>query len=262
MRFILATALMLILSNYTSIAQEYQLGKPIIEVKKGEFFKKKAWVTIDFRLAGTELRFTRDGSEPTATSSLYKKPIPIKNSSTLKVKAFKDGFLPSETVTTKLIQLGAHIENVMIRPEASKMYAGNGAATLTDQQAGSLNFRDGNWLGYNKGPITIILDLGKIKTVNEVIVSTLTSAGSWVMPPTSIVVRRSLDGAHFRVDKEMEIPVFRQNDPSGKVYYNIILSGFKSRYIELTINPLTTLPDWHPGKGNAAWIFLDEIIIN
>ena len=262
MRFIFALGLILLMSHSNMMAQEYQLSKPIIQVKKGELFKKKALVSVDFRLADTELRYTTDGSEPRATSSLYKKSIRIKSSSTFKVKAFKNGFIPSETVTTKLVQLGAKIENAMIRPEPSKSYAGNGAATLTDQKAGSLNFRDGNWLGYNKGPIVITLDLGKNKTVNEVIISTLTSAGAWIMPPTSIVVRRSLDGAHFRVDKEIDIPVFQQNDPSGKVYYNISPSGFKSRYIELTINSLSTLPDWHPGKGNAAWVFLDEIIIN
>lgn len=262
MRFVLALGVTLLMSHSNMMAQEYQLGKPIIQVKEGELFKKKALVTVDFRLADTELRYTTDGSEPTANSSLYKKSIRVKKSSTLKVKAFKDGFISSETVVTKLVQLGAKVEQAMIRPEPSKSYAGNGAATLTDQKAGSLNFRDGNWLGYNKGPVVIILDLGKNKDMNEVIVSTLNSAGAWIMPPTSIVVRRSLDGAHFRVDKEMDIPVFQQNDPSGKTYYNIKLSGFKSRFIELTINPLSTLPDWHPGKGNAAWVFLDEIIIN
>lgn len=262
MRFVLVMLLVLLMNNSALIAQEYQLGKPIIHVKGGEFFKKKALVIFDFRLAETALRFTTDGSEPTTTSSLYKKSIPIKNSSILKVKAFKNGFLPSETVTTKLIQLGERVEKAMIRPEASKAYPGNGAATLIDQQAGSLNFRDGNWLGYNQGPIIITLDLGEIKTVNEVIVSALTSAGSWIMPPTSIVIRGSFDGAHFMIDKEMNIPLLQQNDPSGKAYYNLALSGVKYRYIELLINPLSNLPDWHPGKGNAAWVFLDEIIIH
>lgn len=243
-------------------AQEYQLSKPIIRIAEGPFFKKQAIVTTDFRLEGAQLYYTLDDSEPTKNSKRYKKAIKVKTSSTFKVKAFKDGFQPSETVSTKLIQLGEGIEKALIRPAPSATYAGNGASTLTDQQAGSLNFRDGNWLGYNQGPIFITLDLGKNKSVNEVIVSTLTSAAAWIMPPTAIEVRGSLDGVHFTIDMEIDIPDFQQHDPSGKVYYNLALSGAKYRSIEIAIYPLTKLPNWHPGKGNAAWVFLDEIIIN
>ncbi len=242
-------------------AQEYQLSKPLIKVDGGGFFKKKAKIEIDFRLEGSTLHYTLDGTEPTEASKQYKKPLTVKKSGVIKVKAFKSGFLPSETITTAVHKLGWKIEAVALSPDPAKSYAGDGANTLIDQQAGSLNFRDGKWLGYNKGPITITLDLGKVKRVEEVLVSTLTAAGAWIMPPASIAIYTSIDGAHFKEFNQLNIPPQKQNDPSGKIYYGFPLSGLKYQSIQLVITPFGSLPDWHPGKGNAGWVFLDEIII-
>ena len=34
------------------------------------------------------------------------------------------------------------------------------------------------------------------------------------------------------------------------------------RYIKLLINPVGKLPAWHAGKGQKAWIFIDEVFVN
>lgn len=52
---------------------------------------------------GTSLLYTTDGSEPSEqseTSSLYTGPIPVEDYVALKVKAFKEGLIPSETVSS------------------------------------------------------------------------------------------------------------------------------------------------------------------
>jgi hypothetical protein len=32
--------------------------------------------------------------------------------------------------------------------------------------------------------------------------------------------------------------------------------------IKLVVTPLSKLPKWHPGKGEKAWIFADEVFLN
>ncbi len=242
-------------------AQEYQLSKPLVRIDGGGFFTKKADITFDFRLEGASLRYTLDGTEPTEASALYRKKLTVKKSSIVKVKAFKTGFRPSETITTEVHKLGKAIKSIELSPGPGPSYAGQGGQTLIDQQAGSLNFRDGRWIGYNKGPITITLDLGKVKKVEEILVSTLTAAGAWIMPPTTIAGKLSEDDREYTEVPELQINEQKQEDPSGKVYYHIKTENARCRYVKLVIQPLPTLPDWHPGKGNAGWVFLDEIII-
>ncbi|MCE7992135.1 MAG: hypothetical protein HEP71_09145 [Roseivirga sp.] len=261
MRLKIVSFLFLLLCTCILSAQQYQLSKPLIRVDGGGFFEKKAGVTVDFRLEGANLYYTLDGTEPTETSKRYKKGLKLKKSGVVKVKAFKTGFLPSETITTAVHKLGEKIQSIKITPEPPAAYAGDGGSTLIDQQAGSLNFRDGKWLGYNKGPITLTIDLGKAKKVDEILLSTLTAAGAWIMPPTSVSSKLSIDGQSFTPCPALDIAAQKQMDPSGKVYYRISTSDEKCRFIQLVIQPLKELPEWHPGKGNAGWIFMDEIII-
>lgn len=254
--------LLLITISLALRGQEYQLAKPLVKIEGGSFFEKRATLVLDFRLEDAEIRFTLDGSEPTELSALYEKSISVKKSSKLKIKAFKTGFLPSETVSTELVKLGRKIKSIEISPDASKSYPGNGGATLIDRKSGSLNFRDGNWLGYNFGPVTVTIDLGKKKGIQEVILSTLTSSGSWIMPPHAIQSFFSQDGETFEEGQNLTILIPKDHTSGGKSYYKIQNEAGKVRYVKLVIQPLKELPEWHPGKGSAAWMFLDEIIIN
>ena len=58
---------------------------------------------VTFSLAcatdGAQIRYTIDGSEPTATSTLYSAPITLITTTTVKAKAFKTTWLDSETAT-------------------------------------------------------------------------------------------------------------------------------------------------------------------
>jgi hypothetical protein len=34
------------------------------------------------------------------------------------------------------------------------------------------------------------------------------------------------------------------------------------KYMKIVVKPLQKLPKWHDGKGQRAWIFLSEIVVN
>ncbi|MBX2972888.1 MAG: CotH kinase family protein [Flavobacteriales bacterium] len=57
----------------------------------------------DLNPAPSELRYTLDGSEPTATSTLYTGPLTISTRSVLKVRAFKAGLAPSAVATASYL---------------------------------------------------------------------------------------------------------------------------------------------------------------
>lgn len=59
------------------------------------FFNDQVVVNCGTATDGAEIRYTIDGSEPTKNSIRYEMPFILKNSATIKLKAFKTGFTPS-----------------------------------------------------------------------------------------------------------------------------------------------------------------------
>jgi alpha-tubulin suppressor-like RCC1 family protein len=81
-------------------------------------------VTIATTTTGAEVRYTTDGTEPTATSSLYAAPLSVTLTTTLKAKAFKTGWTPSDTGTaTYTINYGAVsaglAHSVVLKPDGT-----------------------------------------------------------------------------------------------------------------------------------------------
>ena len=69
------------------------LAKPTLSLKSG-FYAAAQTLSVTGP-AGAALRYTTDGSEPTATSTLYSVPLTISASQVLRVGAFADGLAPS-----------------------------------------------------------------------------------------------------------------------------------------------------------------------
>lgn len=62
-------------------------------------FTDRIDVHLGSATADTRIYYTPDGSEPTEQSALYKGAIPVDKTTTIKAKAFKDGFAPSRTLS-------------------------------------------------------------------------------------------------------------------------------------------------------------------
>jgi hypothetical protein len=73
---------------------------------EGGTYTSAQTVTIACATPGAQIRYTTNGSEPTATSTLYSAPIPVNATTTLKAKAFLTSWNPSLTATAAYIITG------------------------------------------------------------------------------------------------------------------------------------------------------------
>ena len=69
------------------------------------------------------------------------------------------------------------------------------------------------------------------------------------------------DGARFREVARLQSGVAA--DEYGVLFRDLIaeLDGIEARYLRVSARNLGTIPEWHPGRGEAAWIFIDEILV-
>lgn len=80
--------------------------------------------------------------------------------------------------------------------------------------------------------------------------------------PKSVAYFASDDGKDFHLLKKVSKTVEDENR-------SILVESFetrlqnpeKLRYIKVKVRSPLECPSWHPGAGNPAWIFSDEIIV-
>lgn len=95
-------------------------------------------VTISSSTAGATIRYTLNGSEPTESSTVYSTPINVSANTTIKAKAWADGFDPSYTATAAYV-FPVMVQNIsQLRQQAadnSTLYYVSGNAILTFKQS-------------------------------------------------------------------------------------------------------------------------------
>ena len=79
--------------------QMAQLPEPVFSPAAMAFTADSLDVTLSCATAGATIRYTLDGSEPTSSSPAYSTPITIAAKTTIRAKAFKQGYIASDTAS-------------------------------------------------------------------------------------------------------------------------------------------------------------------
>ncbi len=244
--------------HYCFAQQQFQLATPMIKYRS-VFFTDTTSFTINFNQPGATVHYTLNGEEPTENDLLYKTPVRITKRTIVKAKAFSNNFSVSETVAAEFIKDGKKIKQVSFT-KPNEVYATTNAAILNDNIGGNMNYKGGTWLGYNNDTVEINIELKKKENINSVLVNILQDENSWLFLPEQVLV-------YYYNDKQKAFL------PAGKQFFfsespgtkkstakEIIFSKkIKTNTLKLILLPLKKIPYWHPGKGNHAWLFIDEI---
>ena len=148
----------------------------------------------------------------------------------------------------------------------NEQYKGNGAATLCDNKKGTPdNFRDPAWLGCREQPFAAIAFFDKNSPpVKSVTLSCGVNVGSYIMPPTRVEVWGGPDKSRLKLLKAIVPTPYTKADLGKTQTSGLRLDIPAAQYpcLKVVALPLSKLPDWHPGKGDKGWVFVDEILFN
>lgn len=204
-----------------------------------------------------EIRYTTDGSEPTAESPVFPGKIVIPNSEIFKAARFQSGKKISET-TTQEFKFGMSTgRSVSLQNQPSPKYQGNGAFTLVDGISDGANLAGKDWLGFSGQDFEAVIDLGEKQSVTMVAPHFMQNTGSWIYYPTELEILVSKDGKKFT---SVLKHVRKNDDKNGNPVF--MLRQQKARYVKVIAKNTPTIPAGNPGAGNPAWLFIDEIYIN
>lgn len=244
----------------TSVSNYPIITAPIIQ-SESKSFKEQQQITITAPgTKGPTIVYTTDGSEPVKKSLLYFKPIIIDSSCTIKTKIYsgKD----SSSITTAHFFKKPNKWSIIINSKYNKQYTAGGDEGLIDGVYGSVNWRKGDWQGYQAQNFECIINLNEFKTINTLSSNYLQDTQSWILFPNEVQYYVSIDGKKFR--------------PVGNVYNDITAGDYrvqvkkfdlvlsapqKANYVKIIAKNFGKLPEWHQGYGGEAFIFIDEIEI-
>ena len=210
---------------------------------------------------GVTIFYTINGKDPRPDSGvIYKDPIEISNSATIKAIAV-DAKGNSSKVTTAKFHHRSSNYSVISSAKYEQQYSGGGADALVDEQEGTTDWRKGNWQGYQGNDVDVVIDLGQVKTITKVAADFLQDSRAWIIMPKEVIVETSIDGKNFsRVyDGENFLPI-----EDVKVQTKRVIGEFnpiQAHYIRVRAIQYGKLPAWHEGAGGESHIFIDEISI-
>ena len=251
--------LMLFIVQCSLSQQKFQLAQPMLKYQSA-FFTSIASFEVIFDQPGVEIRYTLNGKEPTEKDLLYSTPVSITKRTQFKVKTFCNNFLPSETVSATFIKKGKAIRQIQYS-QPNESYANSKGDILNDYIGGGItNYRSGTWLGYDNDTVTVEIDLIKKETINTILISLLQDENSWIFLPEQILVYyyNFKQKTFLGIGKEE----FTHRTPGPKQNNMREIKPFQKKKrdkLKLVLLPLKKIPDWHTGKGNHGWLFIDEI---
>lgn len=150
--------------------------------------------------------------------------------------------------------------SIKIDSEFSTQYTAGGQEALIDGLRGGEDFRTGFWQGYFGEDIIATVDLGEVKQINYLAAGFLEEIKPWIWFPKKVIFEVSVDGQEFKAVATIENdgPI---DDYETKIRDFSAKVKTSARFVRLKANNFGTIPEWHLGKGNPSWIFIDEIII-
>lgn len=212
-------------------------------------------VELDCIRPDAQVRYTMDGSVPTAQSPLYTKPLMLTEAKTIKAATFAGNE-----------QLGQMLELPVIWNKATAKpvkSAGTGDLyMLTNGIRGSQKYTDLEWCSWMKSDtVTFTLDLKKPELVNKLTLGSITNYGMAVHKPAEIEVWISGDDKEYRKVGECSYTkneIFREGVFREDIPFEI---GTEARYVRVVARGAGDCPFTHVRPGQEARIYFDEIII-
>lgn len=241
---------------------ELKLPPPLIEPKDFVLHNQKQ-IQIKHSNKNAKIYYTVDGSLPDGHSNLYQDKIsitkPLKLQSFAKLDEWDDSpveskvFFPvstfEQTITTEL-------------SSPTEPYLASGSETLFDNEVSNFNLQGKNFLAYKGKPFEMELQFAN-KSPGEITVNTFSMITSWVLPPERVEFWGKKRTGESLLVKEIE-PTQPSKDYQmnlDRLFFHVNFGSDDFEKINIKIFPVDKLPDWHEGKGENAWIAVDEVFL-
>jgi len=233
------------------------LPVPYSNARKRSFANK---INIElYHSDDANIHFTIDGKMPTLESELYQNPLLIDKTTTIKYFAEKEGII-SDVSELNLVKFPEG-RGITLNTRPHRQYTAGTDSALIDGIFGDNDFRTGSWQGYNGPDLDALIDLGKETSISYFSANFLQDINSWIFMPDYVEFFVSNDGESFKSIGKVKNTVPENEWGSIIKDFTLTIKPVKAKYVKVLGKSKVMCPEWHKGRGNELFIFIDEITI-
>lgn len=214
-------------------------------------------------MPGAIIKYTLDGSAPDSVSSpTYTKPLVFTSATRVRTITIRKGWVTSDTTDHTFFVRSAFsptYTRFLLPPD--KNYTAQKEATLFDGKKGDPgNFREG-FIGMKENHVDLICAFKHPPYLNEILVSTLRNTPSYIMPPERLELWAGQDSLNMKKIVQLNPPKLTAHQYNKIELHRLPVKG-SYNYYRIKVFNIPKLPNWHEGKGQKGWVFIDEVFFN
>lgn len=249
-------------AGFTGDTLKLQLTPPLLE-NEDRILTKAEELKLKHYIRGAVIRYTLDGTAPDSLRSpIYQEGIIIDSNVTLKAKAYKEGWFSSNTLEYHFYKRTYRPDSVQLLTKPDEKYRASGGRTLNDNDRSDVNFVSGKWLGYKDNDMIAIMRFDKPVTTSSLTLSVHEDLSSQIFLP----LRLEVYGGATQRNMKLLGSITPQQPVDMRTRANLPVTCSYDpatvKFIKIIVKHVPAIPTWHQGKGQTAWVFVDEVFVN
>ena len=228
----------------------------VIPSSTADLDKKTVKVALKNELNKTDIRYVLGNKSITDNPVKYTDAIVFTETTILKASLFEND-KPTGKMLTDTIQFHKGFgSKINFKTPYDDNYKGNDPLSLVNCIRGTKDFHDGQWQAWLVNDMEAVIDLNENQNVNQVKVGSIENQGAGIIFPTAIKVLVSTDGVTYKEVGHVLHP-FVTNSKSELKDFIINFNAVKAKFVKVKATNVKKTP-----KGDSAFMFFDEIVIN
>lgn len=230
-------------------------------------FEKDIPLRLQHPIRGTTIRYTTDGSEPDSISSpVFKDKVILKEPTKIKARAFKSGWLGSETITFDFFRNTFVPDSLRLLYPLNSVHLAEGAETFFNKKLGVISANNPAWANFWAGvrgnDLGLVALFEKPVTISSVGLHYMIEEDTGIFPPEWVEIW----GGVSEKDAKLLAKV-KPRQPSKGEFESLqsLVGAFKPQpigYLKIIARPVAEIPEQNTQKGRKALLLVDEMFIN
>lgn len=211
-------------------------------------------ISATFKMKDAVIQYNKDSHHPDIEDIAYHQPLKITQPGNYNFKVSHKDWKPSKIASIKVYDKGHEVASLKWKTVANEKYPGTTDNELINNKKASINYTDIEWTGFDTTAIARATFKEPIY-IEKLYIGYLIDTKSWIFPPEKVTV-------YFSEVDSVNVAVPMITDHKNQLADVEIPINRTVNQIDIQVDHLREIPDWHPGKGLKAWLFMDEWIFN